>query len=110
MLSAPGDIRFTETRNSQSLIAEKLRKQNTNGDHFICLRLILAPVSLALRGRQGPQIIKEEALSFGKNSAVSDSLTADSPTFLLHTERSDWFRGLLLYRLAPSKLSESILL
>lgn len=68
--------------------AEKLRKQNTNKDHFICPRLIPAPVSLALRGGRGPQIIKEEALRFGKNSAVSDSLTANGPTFLLHTERS----------------------
>lgn len=53
------------------------------------LDFIPAPVSLALRGGRAPQIIKEEALRFGKNSAVSDSLTTDGPTFLLHTERSD---------------------
>lgn len=84
-----GDIRFTQTRKSQSLTAEKLGKQNTNGEHVICPRLIIAPVSLALRGGRAPQIIKVEALRFGKNSAVSVSLTADGPTFLLHKGRSD---------------------
>lgn len=36
-----------------------------------------------LRGGRAPQIIKEEALRFGKNAAVSDSLAADGLHFWL---------------------------
>lgn len=67
-----------------------------------------ASVSLSLRGEQVPKIVREMAMRFGNNSAVSDSLAIDCPTFLFYI-RESWlyFGGLLLYRLA---LCGSILL